>query len=157
MGECGIRAAASRRGVAKRSPTVSEFTCCYATSSRVRRACVRGYVDAFPPHRYRPWHSRCGSQRNRRYGISHGIARAGACIVAQCCLFPRFARQYIYNEVEGIHCGQNNDFLKLIFEIFGNLFEKYSYLSFTLNKFQSKLKYGDFWKYCSLGKIILRL
>lgn len=46
-----------RRDVAKPSSWVSEFTCCYATSSRAWWVCVRehGNVDAFPPHRYRPW------------------------------------------------------------------------------------------------------
>jgi len=61
-----------RRDVAKRPSSVSEFTCCYATSSRVLYVGTstrfhRTVIDRG---------SRCGSRRNRRYGIRHGIARA---------------------------------------------------------------------------------
>lgn len=55
--ECGIRAATT---LPSSPPSVSEFTCCYATSRDIVActsvcACGYGNVDAFPPHRYRPW------------------------------------------------------------------------------------------------------
>lgn len=73
-GECGIRAAATLPSLGR---WCRNFTCCYATSSHVRRACARDYgnVDAFPPHRYRPWRAlRIASDEIDATAIRRGIA-----------------------------------------------------------------------------------